>query len=158
MTRFFTPLCFVLVAMALVPWIEGPLESFLAPIAAGMTDETWHRHESPLYWLDADWLPACAALFGVCAFDLYDRMRSQRRRLLDHPVMLLPFAAGGAVSGLVTLAQPLTTAAHNASAGMNISFSEEVPIASSFLDERAGFNRRCLHSAFVATVCNRGTV
>ena len=99
MTRFFTPLCFVLVAMALRPWIEGPLESFLAPIAAGMTDETWHRHESPLYWLDADWLPACAALIGVCAFELYDRMRSQRRRLLDHPIMLLPFAAGGAVLG-----------------------------------------------------------
>ena len=37
MTRFFTPLCFVLVAMALRPWIEGPLESFLAPIAAGMS-------------------------------------------------------------------------------------------------------------------------
>src|SRR5882724_5418543 len=99
MTRFFTPLCFVLAAMALRPWIEGPIESFLAPIAAGMTDETWHRHESPLYWLDADWLPACAALFGVCAFELYDRTRRQRRRLLDHPVMLLLFAAGGAVLG-----------------------------------------------------------
>jgi hypothetical protein len=99
MTRFFTPLCFVLVAMALRPWVEGPLESLLAPVAAGMTDATWHRHESPLYWLDADWLPACAALFGVCAFELYDRTRRQRRRLLDHPVMLLPFAAGGAMLG-----------------------------------------------------------
>jgi hypothetical protein len=99
MTRFFTPLCFVLAAIALRPWIEGPIESLLAPIAAGMTDETWHRHESPLYWLDADWLPACAALFGVCAFELYDRTRRQRRRLLDHPAMLLPFAAGGAALG-----------------------------------------------------------
>jgi hypothetical protein len=99
MTRLFTPLCFVLVAMALRPWIEVPLESLLAPIAAGMIDATWHRHESPLYWLDADWLPACAALIGVCAFELYDRTRRQRRRLLDHPVMLLPFAAGGAMLG-----------------------------------------------------------
>jgi hypothetical protein len=101
MTRLFTPLCFVLAAMALRPWIEGPLESFLAPIAAGMTDETWHRHESPLYWLDADWLPACAALIGVCAFELYDRTRRARRRLLEHPLMLLPFAAGGASLGYV---------------------------------------------------------
>jgi hypothetical protein len=99
MTRFFTPLCFVLVAMALGPWIERPLEVFLAPVAAGKTDETWHRHESPLYWLDADWLPACAALVGVFAFELYDRTWGQRQRLLDHPVMLLPFAAGGAMFG-----------------------------------------------------------
>ena len=98
LTRFFTPLCFVLAAMALRPWIEAPLEKILAPIAAGV-DDTWHRHESPLYWFDADWLPACAALLGVCAFELFDRMRSQRERLLDHPIMLLPFAAGGAVLG-----------------------------------------------------------
>lgn len=104
MTRFFTPLCFVLVAMALRPWIEGPLESLLAPISAGMADETWHRHESPLYWLDADWLPACAALIGVCAFELYDRTRRQRRRLLEHQVMLVPFATGGAMLGYLVQA------------------------------------------------------
>jgi hypothetical protein len=99
LTRLFTPLCFVLTAMALRPWIEGPLESFLAPIAAGMSDETWHRHESPLYWLDADWLPACAALIGACVFELYDRTGRPRRGLLDHPFMLFPFAAGGAALG-----------------------------------------------------------
>jgi len=99
MTRFFMPLCFVLVAMALWPWIEGPLEKFLSPVAAGMTDETWHRQESPLYWFDADWMPACAALLGVCVFELYDRFRRRRERLLDHPIALLPFAAGGAGVG-----------------------------------------------------------
>jgi hypothetical protein len=98
MTRFFVPLCFVLAAMALKLWIEGPLESFLAPTASG-SDDTWHRHESPLYWFDADWLPALAALLGVCTFDLYDRLGRGRRRLLDHPAMLLPFAAGGALVG-----------------------------------------------------------
>jgi hypothetical protein len=99
LTRMFTPLCFVLAAMGLRHWIEGPLESLLAPPGAGTGDATWHRHESPLYWFDADWLPACMALLGVCAFELFDRMRHQRRRLIEHPAMLLPFAAGGAVIG-----------------------------------------------------------
>jgi len=104
MTRFFTPLCFVLAAMALKLWIEGPLEGLLTPGAAGMAGNTWHRHESPLYWFDADWLPACMALVGVCAFDLYDRVRLQRERLVDHPAMVLPFAAGGAVLGYIVQA------------------------------------------------------
>jgi hypothetical protein len=104
MTRFFTPLCFVLAAMGLRPWIEGPLESLLVPPGAGTGDATWHRHESPLYWFDADWLPACMALLGVCVFDLYDRMQRQRERLLDHPAMLLPFAVVGAVVGYLTQA------------------------------------------------------
>ena len=94
----FTPLCFVLAAMGVRPWIEGPLEVFLAPSATGI-DETWHRHESPLYWFDADWLAACLALVGVCAFDLFDRVRRERIRLLDHPLMLLPYMAVGAVVG-----------------------------------------------------------
>jgi hypothetical protein len=101
MTRFFTPLCFVLAAMGLKLWIEGPLEGFLTPGAAGMAGNTWHRQESPLYWFDADWLPACMALLGVCAFDLYDRMQRQRERLLEHPLMLLPFAAAGGVAGYI---------------------------------------------------------
>jgi hypothetical protein len=99
MRRFFTPLCFVLAAMALWPWCEAPLEKMLSPTAANATDATWHRQESPLYWFDADWLPASAALLGVCAFELFDRFRRRRKRLLDHPIMLLPFAAGGAVLG-----------------------------------------------------------
>ncbi len=99
LTRLFTPLCFVLAAMGLRHWIEGPLETILAPSGSSTGDATWHRHESSLYWFDADWLPACMALLGVCAFDLYDRMRIQRERLLDKPAMLLPFAAGGAVLG-----------------------------------------------------------
>jgi hypothetical protein len=99
LARLFAPLCFVLAAMALRIWIEAPLESLLAPPGAGTGDATWHRHESPLYWFDADWLPACMALLGVCAFDLFDRLRHERPRLLDSPTMLLPFAAGGAAIG-----------------------------------------------------------
>lgn len=95
----FTPLCFVLAAMGLRSFIEAPLEGLLVAGAAGTGDNTWHRHESPLYWFDADWLPACFALIGACAFDLFDRLRHDRERLLDHPAMLLPFAAGGAALG-----------------------------------------------------------
>ncbi len=99
LTALFIPLCFVLAVMGLRDWVEGPLEKFLVPAEVSTGDATWHRHESPLYWFDADWLPACLALVGVCAFDLYDRMRDQRERFLDHPIMLLPFAAGGALLG-----------------------------------------------------------
>lgn len=99
LTAMFVPLCFVLATMGLRDWIEGPLEHFLVPPTVSTGDATWHRHESPLYWFDSDWLPACLALVGVCVFDLYDRMRDERERLLDHPFMLLPFAAGGAVLG-----------------------------------------------------------
>ncbi len=126
---FFTPLCFILAAMGLRNWIESPLEGFLVASAAGAGDDTWHRHESPLYWFDADWLPACFALLGVCAFDIFDRLRHDskipllhreglgegrsvqgigpspslspkgRGVSLRHPTMLIPFAAGGAVLG-----------------------------------------------------------
>jgi hypothetical protein len=99
LTGMFRPLCFVLVAMGLRHWIEGPLENLLAPSGSDAGDATWHRHESPLYWFDADWLPACMALVGVCAFDLFDRIRTRSNRLLNHPAMLLPFAACGAAIG-----------------------------------------------------------
>jgi hypothetical protein len=95
----FVPLCFVLAAMGVRNFIEAPLEGLLVAGAAGTGDNTWHRHESPLYWFDADWLPACFALLGVCLFDLCDRLSDERRRLIDHPAMLLPFAAGGAALG-----------------------------------------------------------
>jgi hypothetical protein len=96
---FFTPLCFVLAAMGLRGWAESPLENLLAPPATDTGDATWHRHESPLYWFDADWLPASFALLGVCVFELFDRLNYKRQRLLEHPAMLLPFAAGGAGLG-----------------------------------------------------------
>jgi hypothetical protein len=99
MTRMFTPLCFVLLAMGLKHIFEQPLEEWLAVATDGAGDETWHRHKSPLYWFDADWLPALLALTGVCAFDLFDRMRHQRKRLIDHPIALIPFVAMGASAG-----------------------------------------------------------
>lgn len=57
-------------------------------------DNTWNRHQSPLYWFDADWFPALAALIGVCLFDLWDRRFAGWSRL----VLLGGLgAAGGAV-------------------------------------------------------------
>lgn len=103
LTRMFVPLCFVLVAMGLKLWIEGPLERLLAPsgMEALTNDPTWHRHESPLYWFDADWLPALMALIGVCLYDLFDRRGQQRERWVDHLAMLVPFAAVGALFGFL---------------------------------------------------------
>ena len=100
LTRIFTPLCFVLAAMGLRHYIEEPLENFLVPPGADTGDETWQRHKSPLYWFDADWLQALMALMGVCAYDLYDRLRQTRGRMIDHPWMLAPFAGGGAARGV----------------------------------------------------------
>lgn len=69
LTGFFRPLCwvfavwFVLTVFAL-PWVEQ-WESAHA--------QTWHRHESPLYWFDADWLQALSAILAIFLFDLWDR-------------------------------------------------------------------------------------
>lgn len=99
--QFFTPLCFVFVAMGLKLWIEAPLEGWLMPGSAGAAANTWHRHASPLYWFDADWFAATMALVGVCAFELYDRRNIERDRAIDHPAMVLPFAAVGAGLGYI---------------------------------------------------------
>ncbi len=99
LTRFFTPFCFVLAALGLRHYIEVPLAQLLMPGDGDAGDGTWLRHKSPLYWFDADWLQALMALIGVCVYDLYDRFRQERRNLLDHSVMLIPFLIGGAALG-----------------------------------------------------------
>ncbi len=104
LTRFFAPLCFVLVALGLRHYIEEPLAVFLAPPGEDAGDGTWHRHKSPLYWFDADWLQAVMALIGVCAYDLFDRTRQSRRHLIEHPAMLIPFLMAGAALGHGVLA------------------------------------------------------
>ena len=74
LTRFFTPLCFVLVALGLRHYIEEPLAMALGPAGEDTGDGTWHRHKSPLYWFDADWLQAVIALtvcvFMICGIEL----------------------------------------------------------------------------------------
>lgn len=99
LTRMFTPLCFVLAALGLRLFIEEPLENFLVAPGSNAGDATWQRHKSPLYWFDADWLQACMALMGVCVYELFDRLRHARKRRIDHPLMLVPFAGVGAATG-----------------------------------------------------------
>ena len=99
--RMFTPLCFVLAFMGLRHLIERPLGEALAPAGAGTGDDRWHRHESPLYWFDADWLPALMALFGVWTYELWDRFRRDRSTVLEHPAFFPVFLGGGALVGFL---------------------------------------------------------
>ncbi len=67
-------------------------------------DSTWNRHQSPLYWYDADWFPALAALLGVCLFDLWDR----RFAGIHYLLLFAGLGAGGGallhkISGLLGL-------------------------------------------------------
>ncbi len=97
--RFFTPLCFVLAAMGLRHYFEEPLEQYLAAVGSDTGDQTWHRHKSPLYRFDADWLQAVTALAGVCIYELLDRFRQTRTRWIDNPIAVVPFAGAGAAAG-----------------------------------------------------------
>ena len=99
--RFCLPLVFVLLALGARYWIEEPLERWLAAPGAGTGDERWHRHESPLYWFDADWLPALLAVVGVCLFDLWDRTRDVYRRSVERPYFVIVFIALGALVGFL---------------------------------------------------------
>lgn len=99
LTRFFTPLCFVMAAMGMRHYFEEPLERFLVAAGSDMGDDTWQRHKSPLYWFDADWLQAVTALVGVCIYELYDRFGQARERWIDNPIAIIPFAAIGAAVG-----------------------------------------------------------
>jgi hypothetical protein len=71
--------------------MEDPLARMLEEGAN--FDNTWSRHKNPLYWFDADYLPAFFALIGVSVYDLWERSKEWNR-------LYLPlFAAGGAISG-----------------------------------------------------------
>lgn len=73
LTQFFRPLLFVFGAWVLLGALQEPLARALQDAASKALDPGEQRHESPLYWFDADYLPACAALTGLCIFDLFDR-------------------------------------------------------------------------------------
>lgn len=92
---FFVPVIFVLSAMTISNlWVQPWLANNIIIPGADLMDDTWSRHHNPLYWYDADWFPACAALVGVCLFDLWDRRFAGWRRLIL-------FACIGAVGGAV---------------------------------------------------------
>ena len=87
----FKPLLFLWAAWIFLDVAEDSIAQMLEPNA--IFDDTWSRHKNPLYWFDADYLPAFFALLSAWIYDLYDRKSDLTRLLL--PV----FALGGAISG-----------------------------------------------------------
>lgn len=88
LTAIFRPLCWVfgvwlVLNLAALPMIER-WESGYA--------QTWHRHESPLYWFDADWIQALTAILAVCLFDLWDRKFSCRHVKLEVSLLIVALA------------------------------------------------------------------
>lgn len=69
LTEVFRPLCWVFgVWFVLTVFALPAIEHWESAEAA-----TWHRHESPLYWFDSDWIQALTAILAVFLFDLSDR-------------------------------------------------------------------------------------
>ena len=89
--KIFKPLFFVFGAWLLLDLIEDPVANWMQSGIA--FDDTWSRHKNPLYWFDADYLPAAFALLGAGAYDLINRKGS--RNLFYLPA----FVTGGAFLG-----------------------------------------------------------
>jgi hypothetical protein len=92
LTRLFVPLCFVLVAMYLAEFLVGPIAKFLTTQATATVGGAMNRQRNPLYWFDADWYEALAALVGVCVYDLWERR-------LGKSLYLVAFGFAGALAG-----------------------------------------------------------
>ena len=91
LVKIFRPLFFVFGAWLLLDTFEEPVAHWLQ---SGISfDGTWSRHKNPLYWFDADYLPAAFALLGAGVYDLVQR-KSEKNRLY-----LPAFLAGGALLG-----------------------------------------------------------
>lgn len=87
---FFKPVLFVFAAWLLLDLIEDPIASLLEP--AANFDSNWSRHKNPLYWFDANYLPAFFTLLAAGVYDLQER-REKNGWLL--PV----YGIGGALAG-----------------------------------------------------------
>jgi hypothetical protein len=106
MISIFKPLMFVFGAWILLDLIEDPVAEMLQKGAA--FDDTWSRHKNPLYWFDADYLPAFFALLGAGIYDLWNRRGNSNRLLL--PVYALLGALAGWVIQLILATAGLDTA------------------------------------------------
>jgi hypothetical protein len=89
--KIFKPLFFVFGAWLLLDAIEDPVANWLQS-GIGF-DDTWSRHKNPLYWFDADYLPAAFALLGAGIYDLFQRKLEWNRLYLP------AFLIGGASLG-----------------------------------------------------------
>ncbi|MCA9411700.1 MAG: hypothetical protein KC944_10870 [Candidatus Omnitrophica bacterium] len=92
LTEIFKPLLFIFGVWLFFPWMEAFFENALATAASAAADQTWNRHKSPLYWMDADYHKALTALLGLALFDLWDRRSKDS-------IFLPVFAAAGALGG-----------------------------------------------------------
>ncbi len=90
LSAFFKPILFVFAAWLLLDLIEDPVAALIQP--AAKFDGTWERHKNPLYWFDANYLPAFFALLAAGVYDLTDRREKNGWWL---PV----YGIGGALAG-----------------------------------------------------------
>jgi hypothetical protein len=100
----YKPLIWVLVAMWIHNLFHDRIDVWLQPEARVVEDATWNRQENPLYWFDADWASAMAALIGVCLYQLVGQ-RWQRNLLLPLFVLFAAFAGWGVQRGLDSAGQ-----------------------------------------------------
>ena len=109
LASLYKPLLFVLAAMFLQNLIDSPIARALSVEEGSRMDDTWHRQESPLYWFDADWMPALFAFLGVCA---YEFIGHNWRRIWVLPTMtILGAIAGALVQLMLSLAGVLDSVA-----------------------------------------------
>lgn len=106
LTALFRPICWVLSFFLLLYLCYEPLIERWEQAFNG----TEFRHMNPLYWLDADWIPAAAALLAIFAFDLWDRRFAKAYWL---PALATAGAFGGfliqQLINLIGLAGPLAS-------------------------------------------------
>ncbi len=115
LTAIFRPLCWVFGTWALLGLVALPaIERWESTFQA-----TWSRHESPLYWFDADWIQALTALLGVFAFDLWDRR--PRTVPMMNAILGIAYLAFGVIGmGLVGLGLRFDTGNGNPALGSSL--------------------------------------
>ncbi len=96
LTRLFTPILWVFAFWVLWSAPDWGLEARIDATATGYND-TEMRQESPLYWFDADWHKAFAAIVALCAYDLWNRYATARPATYLS-AFFLPFRMAGALS------------------------------------------------------------
>ncbi len=92
LVAFFKPLCWIFAAWFVLNMALPFINDWQNQHA-----KTWSRHESPLYWFDADWIQAVSALIGLFLFDLWDRRKEGGTIFLHAPLVSLLAVVGGAI-------------------------------------------------------------
>jgi len=96
LVALFSPLLVACAAMSVPDLITRAFED------AAAVGNAMKRQDSPLYWLDSDWLQAVAALLAMLAYDVVERRFSRSGELLLHGIA--GAAAGAAAQSLLQAA------------------------------------------------------